>query len=364
MDPSTVRTDAPARPVAAVLRFAGAFAVVAATIGANLPWPRDAQLGARIAHFAADPAGYDAVFVGASGIYRGLDPTVIDAELAERGLPLRTYNLAAPGMSGFEADGVLRAALAARGERLRYAFVEPGPWNATLENQNVGSYRFLYWHTPRATAAAVRSAWATPLPLEERLLLVWTHVRIAARRAAGFGSAEEFAHAWFELDPPSSVESAAVASGGFLSLDDDPDPLLAQRHAKFLEQQAAEFDGLVRALERARARPLESDALRTHEFLPHDAQAEAVAAVGATIVHVLPPYTTHNRAFDALVRDGRIVRLLAFNDPKRFAGLYTVERRHDREHLTEEGAQAFSTVFAREFARAVRAGEIPEVSRP
>jgi len=357
-------TPSPARPVVAVLRFAAAFGAVAALIGANLPWPRDAQLGARLAHFAADPQGYDALFVGASGIYRGLDPQVIDAELAVRGRPLRTYNLGAPGMSGFEADVVLRAALAARGDGLQYAFVEPGPWNATLENQNVGSYRFMFWHTPRATAAAARSAWAAPLPLEERLFLVWTHVRIAARRAAGFGSAEQFAHAWFELDPPSDVERASVASGGFLSLDDDPDPLMAERHATFLEQHAPEFAGLVRTLERARAAPLKSEALREHEFLPHDDQVAAVAAVGATTVHVLPPYTTHNRVYDVLVRDGRIASLLAFTDPKRYAVLYAVDLRHDREHLTEEGARLFSTLFAREFARAVRAGEIPEVSRP
>jgi hypothetical protein len=64
------------------------------------------------------------------------------------------------------------------------------------------------------------------------------------------------------------------------------------------------------------------------------------------------------------VRDGRIASLLAFTDPKRYARLYAVDLRHDREHLTAEGARLLSSLFAREFARAVRAGEIPEVSRP
>jgi hypothetical protein len=352
------------RPVASVLRFVGAFAVSAAVIGGNLPWPRDAALGARLAHFAEDPQGYDAVVLGASGVYRGFDPAVVDAELARLGLPLRTYVLAAPGMQSFEVDNVLRAALAAGGGRLRYVFVEPSPWLGSTELENTNSYRFMFWHTPRATAAVVRTVLASDAPLLAKLQLVWTHVRVACRRAAGFGSAGEFGRAWFGFEPLPTELQDSVATGGFLSLDDEPDPVMAERHATFLAEHAPDFPGLVAALERANLRPVDANALDTNAFLPHDDQVRAIEAAGAVPVHIVPPYTTRNRAFEALVKAGRIDTLIEFTDPARWPQIYATERRHDRQHLTEEGARLLSLAFAREFARRVKAGEIAEVSRP
>ncbi|MEZ5978805.1 MAG: hypothetical protein R3F34_11350 [Planctomycetota bacterium] len=346
------------RAMTACLRFVAAFLVVALAIGRALPLPEDYLLDARLEHLRNDAEGYDAVIVGSSVMYRGLDPGVIDEVLAREGFPLRTYNLAAPGCRTWEVDVLIRAAVDAMGDRLKYVVLEPGLWHPGREWDREYAYRYMYWHTPRATLESMLVTAEVDQSWVEKIGTAWMHLRLGARRAVGYGCFPELRRAYLDREPIAPALLEAARDGGFLALDDDPDETVTQRRTAFVEHKVEGYLEEVAELRRLRnrrapARPNESDVVGSWV---HRRQVEEIEGMGMRPVFVVAPYSRADRAIPPLERSGEIDDLLVFALPDRFPDLYALSKRWDENHLDAEGARLFSAYFAREFARLLRDG--------
>lgn len=105
------------RPPALLLQSIGAFLAVFVVVSVIIrllapPNPDFAwhpTFSAKVEHIQTTDEHYDVVFVGDSRTYRGIDPVVLDAELAALGCPASTYNLGTLGMSKFEYDHMMEA---------------------------------------------------------------------------------------------------------------------------------------------------------------------------------------------------------------------------------------------------------------
>lgn len=339
-----------------MLRFAVGFVGTALAIGALAPWPTDAALGPRMEHLAR-AGGVDVLFVGPSGIYRGLDPRVVEAQLAEAGFDLRCYNLAAPGMVDWEADQALRSGLEAAGERVTWVVVEPCGWDPRAPEHNASSYRFAHWHTLEQTHAVVAAALRADDPLDAKLAAVTTHLRHGLRRTFGYATGPQLVRSLTGTDGVApEKQRAARASGGYLALEDDGDPNVARRGERFTGERVGEYLIEIERLRRTRRRgaPLPPDVLDDYEIASHRRQLAFLESRGIGVVHAVPPYSGMDRRWKALERSGEIEHLLDFSDPLRFGDLYRPKYRFDRQHLTREGAQIFSRAFAEAFAQVLR----------
>lgn len=359
-------SPSPRSAVASTLRVALSFVATALAIGFGLPWPIDAAVGPKIDAIASHERGYDVLIVGPSGFYRGLDPTVVDAVLAERGHDLRCYNASAPGMVDWEADFVLRTAVEAAGERLTWVVVEPNPWSPDTKNANTASYRYLFWHTFGQSEAVVRAALELDAERDERIAIATTHARLAARRLSGYGTGKEFLRRALGLESLPAEKIASAAAGGYLALEDDTDPKIVKRGASFRGRKVAEYEQQVAKLQRSwrsGATP-RSGILDDYDLDSHRRQVDWLEERGLNVVHAVPPYSGRDQRWAALLNLGEIRNLLSFNDPTRFPGLYVTEKRFDRQHLTRAGAADFSRLFAHELADLIEATERAKNSRP
>ena len=78
-------------------------------------------------------------------------------------------------------------------------------------------------------------------------------------------------------------------------------------------------------------------------------QQALIRANGAEPVYVLPPVSLPTPHAHRLAEEGAI-RLIAFDDPELYPGLYKPEAHYDPKHLTREAAAWFSRAFASTFA--------------
>ena len=76
-----------------------------------------------------------------------------------------------------------------------------------------------------------------------------------------------------------------------------------------------------------------------------------IRRAGAEPIYLITPTARPTPELYRLAADGRVPRLLAFNDPERYPDLFTLGHRFDAEHLSTEGARRFSAALAARFAR-------------
>ncbi|OYV93965.1 MAG: hypothetical protein B7Z73_03055, partial [Planctomycetia bacterium 21-64-5] len=87
--------------------------------------PRSEKLEAKWAEFERFADECDIIFLGTSRVERHIDPHVIDATLAERGIQVRSYNLGLPKMSVLEGAELIRRIARRRPRRLKLLVMEP-----------------------------------------------------------------------------------------------------------------------------------------------------------------------------------------------------------------------------------------------
>lgn len=96
---------------------------------------------------------------GSSRLLDGFLPRVVERELAQRGLALRTFNLAYEGMRGFETAHLVRQVLADRPARLCYVVVEWQDFDPAYPyRRSAYTDRSVWWHAPRESWLAIRTA--------------------------------------------------------------------------------------------------------------------------------------------------------------------------------------------------------------
>ena len=342
-----------------------AFALTAWSLARLAPEPDTGDLDDKLRHFAAHGDRYDLVFFGSSRILRGVRPEILDAELARRGLDVRSFNFGIDGMSGYETDALVRRVLAMRPESLRWAVVELDGWSAEMPEANRYKARMIGWHDAEATAAAVRDTARREKPAGARLELAAAHLLHGAARATAAGRGRDLLRSLpggslFERrDEP---EETIDGGRGFLPFSErsygtpSTHPFRRAFLGKLpLYERAVEY---LSAANRAPApvRAADREALA--------AQSAELRRAGVRPIHLVTPTARPLPHLMPLARPAAAGEsgssVLTYNDPTLYPELFTVENRFDAEHLTTEGAALFSLRLADDLARMLADDALPD----
>lgn len=357
-----------------------AFEVVVERIAS--PFQGAEKVERKFAYFAAHKDEYDFVFVGSSRVMNQLSPKVFDAEMAAAGRPCRSFNLGVAAMFLPECSFVINQILALRPSRLRGMVIELSSPAPRHDAEHPLTERDIYWHRPLPTLLASAALWtdadgrATSM---QRVAQVWLQSTIFARCMLHLGYGPQLVEQLRksrsrqdEARKPSSAVIGPLLDGFFPILH-----TLGHGEAGVAKTGGAMPDLLAfqSAVDRLRATPVAA--------APHDASIEPPSIAGrvasdvqrAFIAHqvarlgrhgiepfyFIGPGTTREQAFLALIADGTVPRLLAFNDPDAYPDLYAPAVRGDRNHLNAAGAELLSRHLARAL---VAAGAHPSSSPP
>ncbi len=350
------------RRAAITLLALAAFVGTAAAIRKATPWPEEYGLRPKRDWFVEHKDEFDVLFLGTSRTFRGIDPRIVDAELAAAGVtgeagPLRSFNFGVGGMLRFETDYVLDELLEARPARLRIVVIEGDPWDpATDFLNNTFSSRSVFWHDLERTRLALHSVQLMDKPLGESWRISWIHIQLCAMKMLSMGQGTRIPASWFgeSIDPfqrSLSYSQIAEAAGyqpyeAFIApgpttwdqlLDNDPE------HAKSIM-------GRVRA---ANDRPPE---LERYNLRALEAQEARVRDAGARMVVLLVPGDLGGSEESALAQRGDVEHLLDFNRPERYPQYWARGARIEDFHLTRSSAVELSKSVAAELARILRPG--------
>ncbi len=333
------------RAIGNVLAAVAAFVATAALVRSLIPWPAEGALAARIAYFRAHADEIDLVFVGSSNIARSFDPAIVDAELAARGHPLRTYNLGADNMQPIEAEFVLREVLAQDPARLRFAVVELFDFDPRRMMQgNEFSDRALYWHDAPALCAALKSVMQGPGGRREKVRLAWIHIQHAAWRAANAGQGERALVAW--IDGADPVDTAIANAGGFEAIDDREDEAAARVHRQWLASRSS-YEGLIEEIDAQNARFAPAPPSSVSELR---AREDRLRADGVTAIFVIPSMAKETPSLYAVAAAAQAPPIFGFNAPRRYPDVFALENRYDSIHVNRAGSVALSRHFAERLA--------------
>lgn len=329
------------RSLALVLLAGVVFLASVTALRRLVPWPEHGALGARMQHFLAHADDYDLLFVGSSNVAHGFDPAVVDAELARRGHPLRSYSLAAEDMQPVEADFVLREVQKQRPARLRWVAIELLDFDPTaVIRDNAFSERTVYWHDGRSSWNALERLLRSGASVADKAQLAWLHLQHAAWRLGNLGEADRAVAAW--RAPPDPTSETIVEAGGFEALDGRTDAATLRMRAQFLANAP-----------RYRARVADLDAQNAGTgVLPGGlerglaAQSARLRGDGLEPIYVIPPVPHPTPALHAFAAGAEAPLVFSFNTPGRHPELFRIEHRYDETHLNRAGSDVLSRRFA------------------
>lgn len=329
--------------------FLFGFGLTTSFVGWRAGLPEMGPLTDKLRYFAAHKDDYDVVFVGSSRVERGVVPPLFDAELTARGRALRSFNFGVAGMEAHEANALVRRVLALAPARLRWVVVEVDGWDPALDPENRFKRRAVFWHDAAETWSALSSTAALAAPVAVCADLAATHLLHFAARSLALGRGPDAVRSLLGSAAPASSPELARWQGF------EPYSETSYRYnplrRRFLDR-LDEYREAVRRLEDdagAAASPADVAAVR--------AQVAMILGAGRRPVYLVPPSP---RAVPRLAGD--VPALLAFNRPRDYGELFAVERRFDREHLTQEGAERFTRLLAARFAAEVLAAEPDRVA--
>ena len=338
----TVRAR-PLRWVTRPMAFAVGFALACAGLD-RLVEPIRAG-GGKVEWFRDHGAGYDALFVGSSRTARGVVPSVFDGAMAEAGRPVRSFNLALPGMWPPEDGYVIERALERRDAPLAFLIVECNALRLGTPPGDQDTSRAVYWHDAERLRALWRRAFAPesaspeappdPRAVRQNLEALAEHVRYFAWNAARLGRGAELLRDALGAKRTQPAAPALGPAGDGYAPRRSRAPLRGEALAVY-EQE----------LRRATA------GRERHSFADVESQAElrrkrALAErYGARLVLVAPPIT--GGVFAPLPELG--AAFLDFSDPARVPELFAPEHRKDGGHLNALGAELYSRLLARGIA--------------
>jgi hypothetical protein len=341
---------------AALLALAAlGFAATCALVRMLVPWPEEYGLRAKYEHIRAHKDEYDALFIGSSRTFRGIDPRIVDAELASQGIPFRSYNLGVGGMGAFEMDFLLDAVLALHPAKLRWIFLESDDWGpAQYFLGNTFSSRSIFWHDGRRTLAALRSVEIADEPLMEKLALAWTHMELLVMQWTSYGQGKRVVLDLLgqSRDPLGRAlsEEALEEGRGYQALDDlVPGEATSARKALLDDP-----DGFRKMVDKIRSENAREVKLARYNFAALHRQYAAARAAGAELLVIVPPSHEPSPLPRRLHEQGEIPVLFDFNDPDRYPELFREDRRFDVMHLNRPGALAFSRLVAQAFREHLR----------
>jgi hypothetical protein len=317
-------------------------------------------VGPKLEHLRAHGDDYNVLFVGSSYVHRDFAPETFDAEMARRGLAVRSFNMGVPGMDPPETYFVVREALAERPTGLVCVLIELDYYRTVIRERDLHTRRNDYWHDGYYTAQAIRSLLEQPVDAGLKAKSAARHIEAFGRNSlhAGRGLLYVLTATGRMPDEQDRILALGPAGDGFTALDDANTRLAELRSELFTGLEIDVFAEKVEALKAGATR--ETTGVRT----PTRAQVEALAEIvriirgaGAHPVLVVPPCLDARAELIALARDTIDADVLVFNDPNRFPALYATENRFDVGHLNKSGAVAFSKSLAEALAPILASGD-------
>ena len=342
--------------------FSLGFLSVALAVRHVLPWPVEYGLRAKWEHYARHHDRYDAVVLGTSRVFRGVDTPLLEQELGSAGVELSIFNFGVAGMRAFEQDYVLRRILELEPERLRYVFYEGGTWSPRFKHPALTySSRSVFWHTPGQTVKVLDALSRSDLGWRETLRLAGTHIDLMLWRLANYGAGKRLLDRVLETETQASKYADTLAflgqQAGYQSADQHTGRSIMQGREELLVAGPAR-DAY---LERIGRLPAEREQRVDPERLPRRgvrSQRELAARHGVTLVYVVQPGDEAETQQLQLHEEGESERLLDYNRPDRYPDLFALENRYDEKHLNQRGAEAFTRTLAADLARLLGAGEL------
>lgn len=327
------------------------FLVTAGLLRRALPAPEKHEGAEKLEFLRAHPGEYTALILGSSGMFRGLDPRVLDAEVQRVEPEFRSFNLGVRWLRGYEADFLLRAAVEAAGDRLRWVILEPQDWAPNERKRFMETERSRDWHDWRRTRAAVGVSLAMDAPVSVRWRWTWFHLRAYLRRLANYGEGARLRRAVLGPAPEPYMSPEQIAAGaGYLSIEDSYEEDWRTRHAIFLAR-LDEYRGSVARLRTGPVTPI-----APAELALQREQREWLEARGLEVIYVTPPFARARTFGRALAAAGEAPNYITFLDPDAHPDLYAVEARLDQEHLTAEAAAVLSRRCGERIAQMLREG--------
>lgn len=344
------------RPLLLAVLALASFLATGAAWRSIVPWPDEYGLRAKWEWLAEHADEIDVLFVGSSVTAYGLVPPVFDQAMAERGYELRSFNLGVGGMMPIEADHVLREVLALESARLRYVFVEAGPWEGTLyvrDQKNLFSPRMVHWHDWRGTLDALVCLSNDPPPPEGQEDTRWAdarrHLLIFLRKLTSAGQGLRTVRALLGLDEgalsPTPEELEELR--GYVDLDVIEDEEWDRRRERFL-QELERYRRDVAQVGPNNRREVPVDRHRNRAGL--ERQIASVRAAGAEPLYYLGPRVASDPLAYALAAAGVLPTFFGLNRPGEYPELYAIENHFDTNHLNRAGAELFTRTLARVFA--------------
>ena len=320
-----------------------AFVATSGLIHLLLPPILPKGVAAKLDYFAQHKDEFDTLLVGTSSIYYSVSPEIFDRTTQENGLPTRTFNFGIDAMHPPENFYVLDQILKTHPRNLKWVVVETANVETKL-HKVLGTERAVYWHDWPRTALVLRKA-LNPRGNAKwyiRLSRLWVarrdlaaHLTLFAQRFANVGRGVELL---FPLDRKAEAD---------LELGPKRDGYRLAGHTMSAEDAASFQKRLAGEIANARPKPLDRYADETYR-----SYAERLREIGATPVFVVPPLIYQSPvSFRHSPPPGP---LLSFNDAARYPILFDTNLRIDDAHLTKEGAEEFTRLFAQEFVRRAR----------
>jgi len=327
------------------------FLVTTTLLRRVLPPPERFEGGEKLEYLRAHPGEYTALILGSSGIFRGLDPKVLDPEVQRVEPTFRSFNLGARWLRGYEADFLLRAAVEAAGDGLRWVILEPQDWAPNERKRFLETERSRNWHDWRQTRAAIGVSLAMDAPVALRWHWAWFHLRTYLYRLANYGELARLRRAVLGSGPAPYMSAEQIRAGaGYLSIEDSYDEDWRQRNAVFL----AGLDEYRRAVAELRAGAPRS--LAPAELALQREQRDWLEARGLEVIYVAPPFANARTFGAAFAAAGVLPNYIGFLDPDAYPDLYAVDARLDQEHLKAEAAAVLSQRCGERIARILEEG--------
>jgi hypothetical protein len=354
----------PGPRVVSVIAGLGAFAATCLLLHLLLPFPEVPQVNSKFRFFTRHKDEFDTVFIGSSHIYRHVVPETFDRTSAGAGVPTHSFNFGIPGMHPPESFYILDQILREHPPKLKWVFIEleevyplsrqaraaqrPPTQPARRRNggnENQSTLRFLYWHNPALTWMAItkavnadkprawwKSAWFALCSGTVR-----EHLAVCFKNLANIGAAQDFEETVNNSSGSASEQDQLAKQRGFEPRSENMPPSDYSRYRDEIAKDVAE--GSPRVLD-----PISEAAYRRYAQKIHDH--------GANVIFIVAPLLDQS---DLRFRNEAAVggRILAFNKANLYPALYDPQVHADREHLTREGAQAFTRLLAERFTAEV-----------
>lgn len=264
------------------------FAAAAGLLSRWVKPPRVSGVHVKLDWLAARPTQYDALIVGSSRM-RQLVPSILDSELAAKGLAVASFNLAVDGMRPPEDAYVLEQALAHRQAPLKFIFIEANPMYLKIDEEEYDTDRLVYWHDNARMAALWHRAFshliARPPWFGKWVSDTWRQVRFAtehtrywAWNSARYGQGSQAFHDWLGLGQHPKLERGlGQLNDGYIPNDSEP---MSPLELKSYNQGLAKILKLGRKLD-----PMDAASQA------HFSRAAALARKhGARLVVIAPPH--------------------------------------------------------------------------